>query len=189
MLTGDVNEKCKTKKEKVRGGGGGFMREKNLCTCSTFFCAFLCHCFARLQRTWNFLVARYMEEKSYIFLVRSSFFCSLPLILTLLAASICHFLIAALNFSCFFFRNELRLLSFLFFFFCCCCCCFLFCFVFRSSSFSVIGVSVVVAGGICRTHGHVITKFSRIYRLPFFFCTRQSFANTHSLLQKVVSYW
>jgi len=45
---------------------------------------------------------------------------------------------------------------------------FLFCFVFRSSCFSVIGVSVVVAGGNCRTHGHVITKFSRIYRLPFF---------------------
>ena len=65
---------------------------------------------------------------------------------------------------------------------------FCFVFVFRSSSFSVIGVSVVVAGGICRTHGHVIAKFSRIYRLPFFFRTRQSFANTHSLLRKVVSY-
>ena len=42
-----------------------------------------------------------------------SIFVSLPLILTLLAANICHFLIAALNFFyVFFFRDELRLLSF-----------------------------------------------------------------------------
>ena len=111
------------------------------------------------------------------------FFFSLPLILSLLAASICHFLIAALNFSCFFFRNELRLLSFLSFFF------FvvfllLFCFLFRSSSFSVISVSVVVAGGNCRTHGHFLASTGFL----FFFRTRESFANTHSLLRKVVSY-
>ena len=115
--------------------------------------------------------------------VRSSFLCSLPLILTLLASSICHFLIAALNFSCFFFRNELRLLSFFFFFFFCCCC-LLFCFVFRSSSFSFIGVSVVVAGGNCRTDGHLLASTGYL----FFFRTRESFANTHSLLRKVVSY-
>ena len=133
-----------------RGGGGEeFNSEKKLCTCK--FCAFLCHCFARLQRTWNFLVARFMEEKSYMFLVRASFFFSLPLILTLLAASICHFLIAALNFSSFFFRNELRLLSFLSLF---CCCCFLFCFVFRSSG----------------PRGELLygRSFPLIYRLPFF---------------------
>ena len=166
------------------GGGGEFKSEKRLCTCSTFFCAFLCHCFARLQRTWNFLVARFMEEKSYMFLVRASFFFSLPLILTLLAASICHFLIAALNFSCFFFRNELRLLSFLSFFFVVVFL-LLFCFLFRSSSFSVISVSVVVAGGNCRTHGHFLASTGFL----FFFRTRESFANTHSLLRKVVSYW
>ena len=111
------------------------------------------------------------------------FFFSLPLILSLLAASICHFLIAALNFSCFFFRNELRLLSFLSFFFLL----FfllLFCFLFRSSSFSVISVSVVVAGGNCRTHGHFLASTGFL----FFFRTRESFANTHSLLRKVVSY-
>ena len=46
------------------------------------------------------------------------FFFSLQLTLTLLAASICHFHIAALNFSCFFFLyNELGLLSFFLFFF------------------------------------------------------------------------
>ena len=49
--------------------------------------------------------------------LHSIFFISLLLILTLLAVNICHFLIAALNFSCFFFRNELRILSFLIFFF------------------------------------------------------------------------
>ena len=81
--------------------------------------------------------------------VRSIFY-SLPLILTLLAASICHFLIPEF---------------FFFFFFWCCCCC---CFFFRFSSFSVIGVSVVVVEGNGPTHGHVITKFSRIYSLPFF---------------------
>ena len=60
MLTGDGNEKCKKKSI-------GLKSEKTLCTqCSTFFCTFLCHCFAeRLQRTLNFLVARFMEEKSY----------------------------------------------------------------------------------------------------------------------------
>ena len=45
------------------------------------------------------------EEKSYNYAPMFQFFCflfSLPLILTLLAASISHFLIAALNFSCFF---------------------------------------------------------------------------------------
>ena len=97
------------------------------------------------------------------------FFFSLPLILTLLAASICHFLIPALNFSCFFLRSELLLsiFLFLFLFFCCCCCCCC-CFVFRFSSFSVIGVSVVVVAENGPTHGHVVTKFSRIYSLPFF---------------------
>ena len=98
MLTGDGNDRCKKKSI-------GLKSEKNLCTqCSTFFCTFLCHCFAeRLQRTLNFLVARFMEEKSYTgrYVPTFHFFFSLPLILTLLAANICHFLIAALNFSCF----------------------------------------------------------------------------------------
>ena len=73
------------------------------------------------------------KEKSYMFL-HSIFFISLLLILTLLAANICHFLIAALNFS-----FAMNLVYFLFL--------FLSSFVFRSSSFSVIGVSVVVVGG------------------------------------------
>ena len=48
----------------------------------TFFCTFLCRCFARLQRetSRNFLVTRFMEEMSYVF---SFTFFSLPLIFTL----------------------------------------------------------------------------------------------------------
>ena len=47
-----------------------------------FFCTFLCHSFGRLQRetSRNFLVARFMEEMSYVF---SFTFFSLPLIFTL----------------------------------------------------------------------------------------------------------
>ena len=90
-------------------------------------------------------------------------FVSLPLILTFLASSICHFLIATLNFFyVFFFRNELRLLSFFFWF------CFV-SFALALSPFSVIGVSVMVVGRNSRTHDHVITKFSRIYRFNFCF--------------------
>ena len=68
-----------------------------------------------------------------------------------------HFCFTAAHF----FRNELRLLSFFFLF-------VLFC-QFRSSFFSVIGVSVMVVGGNSRTHDHVITKFSRILQVTIFF--------------------
>ena len=104
-----------------------------------------------------------MEKKSYIFL--RSIFLSLPLILTFLAANICHFLIATLNFLMFF-SSAMNFVSFLF---------FLFCFVsfaLALSPFFVIGVKVMVVGGDSRANDHMITKFSRIYRLPFFFFAR-----------------
>ena len=43
--------------------------KKQLSTCSTLFCTFLCYCFARLQHetSKNFLVTRFMEM-SYVFL-------------------------------------------------------------------------------------------------------------------------
>ena len=116
--------------------------------------------------------------------LRSSFF-SLQLILTLLAASIVIFSSQLCVFHVFFFRNKLRLLSF-------------FCFVFRSSSFSVIGVGVVVVGrgegaGVgggtapnARSRHYQI--FSRLQVTIFFFRTRESFANTYSLLRKEVTY-
>ena len=46
------------------------LAKKQLYTCSTLFCTFLCRCFARLQRetSRNFLVTRCMEEMSYLFL-------------------------------------------------------------------------------------------------------------------------
>ena len=45
------------------------LAKRQLCTCSTLFCTFLCRCFARLQRetSRNFLVTRFMEEMSYVF--------------------------------------------------------------------------------------------------------------------------
>ena len=54
------------------------------------FCTFLCLCFARLQRetSRNFPVARFMEEMPL----------TLPLIFTLVAASISHFPTAATKF-------------------------------------------------------------------------------------------
>ena len=57
--------------------------------------------------------------------VHARFYFSLPLIFTLLAASISHFLTASLNFHVFFLRNSCPLFS-----------------ITRSSSFSVIDVSV-----------------------------------------------
>ena len=55
----------------------------------TFFCTFLCRCFARLQRetSRNFLVTRFMEEMSNVFLFTLF---SPPLIFTLVTASM-HF--------------------------------------------------------------------------------------------------
>ena len=42
----------------------GLISKKQLCTYSTLFCTFFCHCFARLQRETprNFLVTRFMGE-------------------------------------------------------------------------------------------------------------------------------
>ena len=63
------------------------------------FCTFRCPCFARLQRktSRNFLVTRLMEEMSNVVRVLGTFF-SLPLIFTLVAASISHFSPALQNF-------------------------------------------------------------------------------------------
>ena len=44
-------------------------QKSNFARAAHFFCAFLCRCFARLQRETyrNFLVTRFMEEMSYVF--------------------------------------------------------------------------------------------------------------------------
>ena len=65
----------------------------------TFFLHFFRRCFVRPQRetSRNSPVTRFEEEMSYVFLIT---FFSLPLIFTLVAASIFHFLTAATKFSC-----------------------------------------------------------------------------------------
>ena len=58
------------------------LQKCNFARAAHFFCAFLCRCFARLQRetSRNVLVTRFLEEMSYVF----SFTCfSLPLIFIL----------------------------------------------------------------------------------------------------------
>ena len=62
---------------------GLFSKKKsNFARAAHFFCTFLCRCFARLQRetSGKFLVARVMEEMSYVF---SFTFFLLPLIIIL----------------------------------------------------------------------------------------------------------
>ena len=77
----------------------GLINKKQLCTCSTLFFVhfFAVNCFARLQRetSRNFLVTRFMEEMSYVFLFNLF---SLSLIFTLVTASISHFPTAATKF-------------------------------------------------------------------------------------------
>ena len=94
------------------------------------FLSFPCRCFARLQRRFvhvkrqtSQLHVIHMEELSYVITqyfvscVHVRFYFSLPLIFTLLAASISHFLTAALNFHVFLptkfvsfvFNNQLQL--------------------------------------------------------------------------------
>ena len=62
-----------------------------------FFCTFLCRCVARLQRetSRNFLVTRFVEEMSYVFL-QPFFFTAAPW----WPDSFSHFLTAATKISC-----------------------------------------------------------------------------------------
>ena len=49
---------------------GLISKKKQLCTCSTLCCTFLCRCFARPERktSRSFLVTRFMEEMSSMLL-------------------------------------------------------------------------------------------------------------------------
>ena len=66
----------------------------------TFFCTFLCRCFARLQRetSRNFLVTRFMDWNVVRFLVHF-FFTVAHFHLALVAASISHFVTTATKLS------------------------------------------------------------------------------------------
>ena len=88
MLSGEGNEKGEKKNRSNQ-------QKRNFALSAHFLSRFLCRCFARLQR--NFLVTCFIEEMSYVFLFT---FFLLPLIFTLMAASISHFLTAATKFSC-----------------------------------------------------------------------------------------
>ena len=80
MLSGEGNEDGE--KTKI-----GLLTKKN------FLCTFFCRCFAQLQRetSRSFLVTRFMEEMSFVFLFT---FFPLSLIFTQVAASISHFFTA-----------------------------------------------------------------------------------------------
>ena len=76
---------------------GLISKKNNFAHAAHFRCTFLCRCFARPERktSRSFLVTRFMEEMSFMFL-----FTFLPpsLIFTQVAASISHFLTAATKF-------------------------------------------------------------------------------------------
>ena len=104
----------------------------------TFSSNFPCCCFARLQRCFLRLkrqasqLRQFLHENNvyvltqyFVSCVHVRFYFSLPLIFTLLVASITHFLTAALNSMFFFLRNSFPLFS-----------------ITRSSSFSVVHVNV-----------------------------------------------
>ena len=103
--------------------------KKQICICSTLF---LCCCFARLKHQTSQLHITFMEELSMCLpkiLFREFMFASvfsMPLIFTLLANSISHFLTASINFSCFNFFQQNSSPLFL---------------ITRSFSFSVIHMS------------------------------------------------
>ena len=86
--------------------------KKQFCTCSTLFCTFHCHCFAQLkcETSWlNIFIyggMSFVLNKNFVasILVHFCFFSAAHFHLagcSLLAASIPHFLIFAMKFSCF----------------------------------------------------------------------------------------
>ena len=95
MLSGEGNENGK-KKNKNRSN----QQKRNFARATHFLCTFLCRCFiARLkcEISRSFLVTRFMEEMSYVFLFLFAIFPP-SLIFTQVAASISHFLTAATKF-------------------------------------------------------------------------------------------
>ena len=86
-------------------------QKSNFAQKNTLFCTLLCSCFARLQRetSRNLLIILFVWEMSYVFLF---IFFSLPLIFTLVSASISYFPTAATKFSCCFSNNRMSPLFF-----------------------------------------------------------------------------
>ena len=87
MLSGEGNEKGEEKKN-----NRSQQQKSNFARAAHFFCTFFCRCFAPLKRetSRNFLVTRFMEEMSYVFLFTFVF-----IVAHFHPASISHFLTGA----------------------------------------------------------------------------------------------
>ena len=94
MLSGEGNAR-----ERWKTTIGIISKETTLHVQHTFFCTFLCRCFARLQRetSRNFLVTRLRRKCRTC--SRSLFFTAAHFHLAMVAASISHF-VTATKFSC-----------------------------------------------------------------------------------------
>ena len=78
MLSGEGNKKGEEKKQQQQKKTIGVISKKaTLHVKHTFFYTFFCRCFAPLKRetSRNFLVTRFMEEMSYVFLFTFFFHC------------------------------------------------------------------------------------------------------------------
>ena len=92
MLNGEGNEKGEEKKQHQQKNNRSNQQKSNFARAAHFFCTFFCRCFAPLKRetSRNFLVTRFMEEMSYVFLFTFFF-----IVAHFHPASISHFLTAA----------------------------------------------------------------------------------------------
>ena len=108
MLSGEGNagERWKTKQLVL-------LAKKQLCTCSTLYCTFLCRCLARLgPHDYNVKLPETSLEEMFLF----TFFHyrSFSPCIWLVAASISHFVTAATRFSCtLFFQHKMSPLFFI----------------------------------------------------------------------------
>ena len=77
MLSGEGNEKAEEKKQQQQKNNRSNQQKSNFARAAHFFCTFFCRCFAPLKRetSRNFLVTRFMEEMSYVFLFTFFFHC------------------------------------------------------------------------------------------------------------------
>ena len=108
MLSGEGNagERWKTKQLVL-------LAKKQLCTCSTLYCTFLCRCLARLgPHDYNVKLPETSLEEMFLF---TFFHCrSFSPCIWLVAASISHFVTAAARFSCtLFFQHKMSPLFFI----------------------------------------------------------------------------
>ena len=112
MLNGYGNENG------IKINRSNWQKKKQIYTCSTLFCTFLCRCFGRQKRKTSSLhiifyggICHMCSPNIFLLVLLFAFIFSLQLIFPLLAASISYFPTASMKFSCFS-SNEIRLLCF-----------------------------------------------------------------------------